>query len=125
MTTWPPRIACTTTPTTATAPSHRTHARLSFAQSRTVSSKVRTPSPPATARCENSNRSPPCKDESGGTKVPCDVGQSVTESAASFEVTSAPATNSRIVQHTVNTANPCTSGLYLAVVISVPAANYT
>src|SRR5205807_3361058 len=111
MTTCPPRTAWTTTPSTAIAPSHLSHTRLSFTKSKTASTKVKIPNPPATKRCENSKKSPPCSELSGGTHDPCDFGQSVTESAASFDVTSAPATNSRIVHKTVKTANRCTLAL--------------
>src|SRR6266853_2245328 len=111
MTTWPPRIACTATPSTATKPSQRSHSRLSAAQSHTARTSTRIPKPPATARCENSNRSPPCSEDSGGTSVPCEVGQSVTERAASLDVTSAPATKRSTVQQTVNTPNLCTPEL--------------
>src|SRR5690242_1841465 len=108
MTTCPPNTACTTTPSTAIAPSHRSHTRLSFTKSKTASTNVKIPNPPATNRCENSKKSPPCSELSGGTHTPCDFGQSVTESAASFDVTSAPATKSKTVQQTVKTANRCT-----------------
>src|SRR5713226_7013985 len=111
MTTWPPRITCTATPSTATNPSQRSQTRLSFAHSNTASPSVRIPKPPATARCENSNRSPPCSDDSGGTSVPCEVGQSVTERAASLEVTRAPATKRSTVHNTTKTENLCTPEL--------------
>src|SRR5229473_6589291 len=125
MTTWPPRTACTATPRTAINPSQRSHGRFSFTQSNTASTRVRTPKPPAKTRCENSNKSPPCSIDSEGTHVPWDFGQSVTERAASLDVTSAPATKRRMVQQTVNTANLCTPGLYVVVIIPVPAADYT
>src|SRR6266852_5979935 len=125
MTTWPPRTACTATPSTALSPSQRTHGRFSFTQSNTASVRVRSPKPPATTRCENSNRSPPCSEERGGTNVPWEVGQSVTERAASLDVTRAPATKRRMVQQTVNTANLCTPGLYVVVIAPVTAADYT
>ena len=48
-----------------------------------------------------------------------------TESAASLEVTSAPAINNKIVQHTTNTQNLCTPGWYVAVIAIAPGANYT
>src|SRR5260370_27586462 len=118
-------MACTATPSTATNPSHRSHTRLSFAQSHAARTSTRIPKPPATARCENSNRSPPCSDDRGGTSVPCEVGQSVTERAASLDVTSAPATKSRTVQQTVNTANLCTRPLYLVVINGPSGADYT
>src|SRR6266513_4827345 len=125
MTTWPPRIACTATPSTAINPSQRSHGRFSFTQSNTASASVRNPKPPATTRCENSNRSPPWSIVSGGIHVPWDFGQSVTERAASFEVTSAPATRRRTVQHTAKTENLCTPGLYVGDIALVPAADYT
>src|SRR5467141_3182181 len=125
MTTWPPRMACTATPTTAINPIQRSHGRFSLTQSNAASTSVRIPKPPATARCENSNRSPPCSEDSGGTKVPWEVGQSVTERAASLDVTSAPATKRRMVQQTVNTASLCTPGLYVDVIGAVPGADYT
>src|SRR5215467_10019846 len=105
MTTWPPRMACTTTPRTAITPSQRSQIRLSFNTSTTASSSVKIPKPPAKNRWENSKKSPPCRELNGGTQAPCDFGQSVTESAASFDVTSAPATKSSTVQHTTNTEN--------------------
>src|SRR6266478_1630349 len=66
MTTWPPRMACTATPSTAINPSQRSHGRFSFTQSNTASTRVRTPKPPAKTRCENSNKSPPCSIDSDG-----------------------------------------------------------
>src|SRR3989442_6635777 len=125
MTTWPPRIACTATPSTATIPSQRSQTRLSFAQSDTAKTRTRIPKPPATARCENSNRSPPCSDDSGGTSVPWEVGQSVTESAASLEVTSAPAMKRRKVQSTTKTENRGTPEWQVEVIAPGPAATYT
>src|SRR5467141_2091573 len=104
----------------ATKPSQRSHARFSFTQSNAASASVKSPSPPAKTRCVNSKRSPPWSDDSGGTNVPWEVGQSVTERAASFDVTSAPATKRRIVQHTVNMANRCRTGLYVDVIATCP-----
>src|SRR4029077_17412953 len=48
-----------------------------------------------------------------------------TDSAASFDVTSAPATNSKIVHATTKLANRCTPGLYLDVIASNSRRNYT
>src|SRR6266478_7852537 len=125
MTTWPPRMACTATPRTAINPSHRSHGRFSFTQSNTASTRVRTPKPPAKTRCENSSKSPPCSIDSEGTHVPWDFGQSVTERAASLDVTSAPATKRRTVQQTVNTANLCTPALYVVIISRPSGADYT
>src|SRR5262249_1601577 len=79
--------AWTTTPSTAIAPSHRSHTRVSFTNSSIASNSVNTPSPPAANRCENSKKSPPCSELSAGTHTPCDFGQSVTETAPSFDAT--------------------------------------
>src|SRR6185369_388806 len=83
-------------------PNQRSHRRMSFTQITTANAKIRTPSTPAITRCECSKNAPPASCRNVGNHVPNDFGQSGTDSAASFEVTSAPATNRSTVHATVN-----------------------
>src|SRR5580704_10774737 len=113
-------------PATAMNPNHLSQRRLSFIQIRIASASVKIPKHPAITRCECSKNAPPASILSDGNHVPNDFGQSGTDSAASLEVTSAPATKSRTVQATTNFAKRCTPGLYVDVMTPGPyAANYT
>src|SRR5260370_40330376 len=91
-------------------PNHRSGARSSFFHSSTAKISIKTPSEPAITRWENSNSAPPVSVSSGGNQLPCDFGQSGTDNAASFDVTSAPAKKSSTVQQTTKTASLCTTG---------------
>src|SRR5579863_3007797 len=113
-------------PPIATTPNQRSHRRSSFSQIRTTSITTKMPSTPAITRCECSKNAPPASILSDGNHVPNDFGQSGTDSAASLEVTSAPATKRRTVQATTNFAKRCTPGLYVDVMtLGSYAANYT
>src|SRR4029077_8270287 len=61
----------------------------------------------------------------GGVSVPYDSGQSGTESAASFDVTNAPAISRMNVQIARNTAKRCVPGLYVVVIRRNLAADYS
>src|SRR5580692_1638572 len=113
-------------PATAMNPNHLNQRRLSLIQIRIASASVKIPKHPAITRCECSKNAPPASILSDGNHVPNDFGQSGTESAASLEVTSAPAIKSRTVQATTNFAKRCTPELYVDVMIPGScAANYT
>src|SRR5215475_991235 len=109
-------MACATTPPTAASANQRSQRRSSLSQIQRACRINKTPKLPARTRCENSYRSPPCSVPRGGISFPCEVGQSDTDSAASLEVTSAPATNSRIVQRRTNTENRCNKGRKVVVI---------
>src|SRR6266702_1436557 len=104
MTTCPPRTACATTPPTAITPNQRSQERFSFVQTKKARMSVKIPRPNATTRWENSKSPPPLSISAGGIQLPWDFGQSGTESAASVEVTKAPATKRRTVQQTTKIA---------------------
>ncbi len=125
MTTCPPRMACATTPPTAITPNQRSHGRDSFIRNRIASTRTRIPKIKAITLWVCSKPAPPARYLKGGNQVPNDFGQSGTESAASCEVTRAPAKKRRTVQQTTNLANLCTPGLYVVVIAQVPAADYT
>src|SRR6267154_854406 len=112
-TTSPPSTAWTTTPPTAIAANQRSHRRSSISQIKIASPSSKIPRTPAITRCECSKNEPgfciSCF--SDGNQVPNDFGQSGTESAAPFDVTSAPKTKSRTVQRNTNTAYRCNRGL--------------
>src|ERR1700730_8057732 len=117
LTTSPPNTACTATPATATTPNQRNQRRSSLSQIRITSASVKMPNPPAITRWECSKNAPPASCLSEGNQVPNDLGQSGTESAALWEVTSAPAIKRRIVQATTKLANRWMPGLYVVVIL--------
>src|SRR5271157_2307828 len=91
----PPRTACATTARTAKPPNRRTQRRESLRQSHNARIIVRIATVPAIMRWPCSYITPPTM--RGMRKLPNEVGQSGTESPASFEVTSAPAMTSKKV----------------------------
>src|SRR5258708_32333425 len=103
----PPKPAQHQPPPTAVSANQRSHLRSSFRQIITVSTTSNKPRTPAITRCECSKNAPPPSCRSEGNQVPNDFGQSGTESAATLEVTRAPATNNRTVHSSTKTANLC------------------
>src|SRR5712675_1285525 len=121
----PPRTACTTTPRTAITPNQRSQRRLSFTQISIASASVKMPKPPAITRCECSKNAPPASCLREGNQVPNDFGQSGTDSAAFFDVTSAPAINRSTVQATTKLANRWMPRLYVDVMSRNLAVDYS
>ena len=90
---------------TANPPSRRTHGRRSARRSQTASPIVSSTTAPATSRWPCSYLTPPTQPVGGVIwKLPNEVGQSGTESPASFEVTRAPAISRRKVENATKVA---------------------